>query len=438
MALAVLGHERSRAVAPERARLEHVDAARDQAGASTRGAVESLVEAERLRRHGDRDRADRNDHHRRDHRARDAPANRRQRRKPDQQSTEARPRQRQHQSGPQDRQHAHGDQLLSLIAVVQEHGSEQDHHHRQEPAEDVGVEEHRVDREVRMQVVGDDEARIEDDRLGRVLHEPDDREQHGEGDHQLHTSADELPVPVDAAHQREHQRERDVEEHHLLQRLLEVGRVHRLDPVQHHVQREQSLDPRTEPAALGRRRTAPLPVAVAIAPARWRQRRVRQTPLVLAQRGHDERKRSSCDDDVKRHQQVRRRPARLNRNPERNREHHERRQQPRPPGDRHRDRGDDGQPPAARQRARTTGGDARSCSCGECQMSASSSTGASTSAPSIAPALARSLPASSATATSAAATTTPSFGSGPDRAANAVTPGIILYPVAGCPVQSAA
>ena len=66
-------------------------------------------------------------------------------------------------------------------------------------------------------------------------------------------------------------------------------------------------------------------------------------------------------------------------------------------------------------------------------MSASSSTGASTSAPSIAQARALGVWPSSTTATSSAAAITPAFGSGPDRAANAVTPGIILYPLDACP-----
>ena len=54
--------------------------------------------------------------------------------------------------------------------------------------------------------------------------------------------------PPQPAQQPVQQRERDVEEHHLLQRRLEARRVDRLQPVQHDVDREQPLDP-DRPAA---------------------------------------------------------------------------------------------------------------------------------------------------------------------------------------------
>ncbi len=60
-------------------------------------------------------------------------------------------------------------------------------------------------------------------------------------------------------------------------------------------------------------------------------------------------------------------------------------------------------------------------SCGESQMSVSRSTGESASAPSIAGARTRRSRASSTTAASSATATTPTFGKGPVRAANAIT-----------------
>ena len=75
----------------------------------------------------------------------------------------------------------------------------------------------------------------------------------------------------------------------MLQRLLEVGRVDRLDRVQDDVQRQQPLDP----PARG--------LATASCGARRPPRRERR---------HDERQRARGDDEVQRHEQVRRRAAR--------------------------------------------------------------------------------------------------------------------------------
>ena len=254
-----------------------------------------------------------------------------------------------------------------------------------------------------------------------------------EPDDQHDAALEQLRRPLQPAEQPEEQRERDVEEHHLLQRLLEVRRVHRLDPVENDEEPEQARDPGAEPhgeTASGRRFGLD----------------VRRG--VLCERRDDDRERPGRDDEIQRDEQVRRCGSGLDRDAER--EARSRRAAR---------AASDGGGSGARAAAMTASPTAAPItassgwrwtmwSWGECQMSASSRTGASTSAPSIASARDRGWGTSSEAATMIATPTTPSFGSVPVTAANVVTrgdcregsrqspPTPILYPLGTCPLRS--
>ena len=222
------------------------------------------------------------------------------------------PRQGQQQRRPQDREHRDRDQHRPSPARVQDHRRQQDHHEREEPPEDVRVEEHRVDREVRVQLVGGDQLRVQEDRLGLVLDEPDQREQHRQPGEQREAAPRQPLRPVESAQQAVGERERHVEEHHLLERGRELRRVGRLERVQDHVAGEQPLEP-PDGAVAGRASAGAGGARSQVAWTRWRP---------PPQRGHDERQRAGGDDEVQRHEQVRGDAAGLDRNPERERHDH--------------------------------------------------------------------------------------------------------------------
>ncbi len=121
--------------------------------------------------------------------------------------------------------------------------------------------------------------------------------------------------PVDVAQDREQQRERDVEEDGLLERLVERGRVGGLEGVEHHRAREQ-----------------PLHRAV-------RARRVEA--VAAADPRHGPRERARGDDEVERDEQVRGRSAGLDRDAERQRGERGERQRGAAAGEQQRERHDD-------------------------------------------------------------------------------------------------
>ena len=92
------------------------------------------------------------------------PAQRRQHRQAEAERDQARARQREHQAAPEDRERAHRAELHPRAPVVEQHRGHEDHHQRQVAAEDVGVEEDRVDREVLVQLVLDHQLRADQGR----------------------------------------------------------------------------------------------------------------------------------------------------------------------------------------------------------------------------------------------------------------------------------
>ena len=261
----------------------------------------------------------------------------------------------------------------------QQHARQPDHHQREEAPVDVRVEEQRVDPEVLLDLVGGDHLRVQQQVARLELPEAD----RGEDERQRHerAAAPGQPPrrPLQPAQEREQQRERHVEEHDLLERLRAVLGVDGL-----HARRARS-----RPSAPTRAR----PRARRASPA-WRARQPRDQP----------RQRAGADHDVQRHEQVRGAPARLHRDAERQRGQREPRRAPRA-GARTATPARPSRPaPTAAATSASAPRSRTDSSCGESQISATSSTGVSTSAPSIAHARPRTVRPSTAPAASAAAT----------------------------------
>ena len=104
-----------------------------------------------------------------------------------------------------------------------------------------------------MYVVGGHELGIEEQGLGRVLDEANRGEQQRQCDHGVEARAEHARRELEPGHEPEQQRERDVEEHDLLEGLLEVGRVHGLDAVHDDVEGQQPRHPRPQAGVLCRR-----------------------------------------------------------------------------------------------------------------------------------------------------------------------------------------
>ena len=77
-----------------------------------------------------------------------------------QQRPQAGARQGEHEPAPQDRKNRQRDELRLLPARVEQDRAEEDHDQGEEAAEDVRIEEHRVDREVRVIGVGGDQLGV--------------------------------------------------------------------------------------------------------------------------------------------------------------------------------------------------------------------------------------------------------------------------------------
>ncbi len=142
------------------------------------------------------------------------------------------------------------------------------------------------------------------------------------------TASEKQPVttrarPAHGRQQLEQQHERDVEEGEVLQRLLEVARVERLERVEHHEHDQRELGPA---------RVALEPLA----PFRLRARSSRGRPEALPR----ERQHAGRDHHVQRHEQVGGLAAALERDPERQRDDRQHRQQPWPPVQHRRERHD--------------------------------------------------------------------------------------------------
>ena len=180
LGVAVGPRERARPVALQRLVAEQVDAALEQVVAPAGRRVGALgrvqVQPDRRRRGHDEDRAD-------DQRG-DAdaygparrPARAGQDQQPQQQRGEARLRQRQHEPRHQHREHERDRPDVARPRRPDQHRRQPDHHDRQEAPVDVGVEEQRVDAEVRLELVGGDDLRVQEQVARRVLDEADARE----------------------------------------------------------------------------------------------------------------------------------------------------------------------------------------------------------------------------------------------------------------------
>ena len=142
---------------------------------------------------------------------------------------------------------------------------------------------------------------------------PMPRKDQCQDDRQLQAQPDRLRGPAHRPEQAVEQRERHVEEHHLLERGLERRRVGRLQRVQHDVAGQQPLDPDRPDVGLHR-------VGLGLG------RRG-------AQRGNDVGQGAGRHHEVQRDQQVRGRPSRLDRDAKWQRDDDQRREQPRMGGD---------------------------------------------------------------------------------------------------------
>ena len=100
----------------------------------------------------------------------------------------------------------------------------QEHHQRQIAPEDVRVVEHRVDLEVLVELVGGDQVRIQTQSVCvSSSPEADQGQHHGQGDGHQQTADQQLASPEGEISQpRQQDRERDVEEDLVLERIDEV------------------------------------------------------------------------------------------------------------------------------------------------------------------------------------------------------------------------
>ena len=245
---AVLGLERARAEPPERPSGEQVSPPVTRPARPLEAPFSPWLRPKSSARSRPPRRRARRPPPRRTPRPASRPAQRRERPSPTSSAPRRRPRQRQQQAAPQHASAPHASSCSRRGRRTASSAAQQDHHQRQETAEDVRVVEHRVDDEVRVQIVLRDQLRVEEDRLGRVLDERDDANTSASPTTSCRQRAISCRFHVDAAQQHVEQRERHIEEHHVLERLREVARVGRLDRVQDDVQRQQPLDP-----AAGRR-----------------------------------------------------------------------------------------------------------------------------------------------------------------------------------------
>ena len=270
--------------------------------------------------------------------------------------------------------------------------------------------------------LADDQLRVEEDRLGRVLDEPDDGEQH---ERQRHDDAAGScgsavgPIASGAA----------------ARTSARTGR--RRTPSAAAPSRSRASTPpgcRTAPRT-ARAAARPSP-SLAARPGRprrlparldrgrggWAGKLRSGETFVLAKRRHDERERARRDDDVQRHEQVRRRSTGLDRDPERQRQHGQRRQQPRPP----RVSRPRSQPTTARASTAATSREQRvamnhAAAAASARCRPARAAGASASAPSIAGLQRGRCAASNDRREQRRRTTTPSFGQRSAESASAIT-----------------
>jgi hypothetical protein len=185
-----------------------------------------------------------------------------------------------------------------------------EHDEGEKAAVDVRIEEQRVDAEVGLELVGSDHLGIEQQLALPVLHEADRHERERQPDEHAEAPGEQPRRPLELTQQDEEERERHVEEHDLLERLGDVGRVGGLQGVEHHGARQQALEP-----------------AVA---RRWRR-------VAAEQARHEPGQRSRADHGVERDQEVGGRPSRLDRDTEGNRRDREDGEEPGAAADEHRE-----------------------------------------------------------------------------------------------------
>ena len=284
--------------------------------ASAGGAVDALVESEPPRVDGQGRGADHEHHGREIEHRPSAPAERRQDREAERERDQTRPREREHQAGPEDRERGHCGDLDPRARVVEQHGGHQDHHQREVATEDVLVVEDRVDREVLVQLILAHELRADQEVLRRLLVEADQREDDRQPGRDHEAAHQQLAVPLQVAQQRQQDRERDVEEHLVLEALRKarVRRIQRLQGIEDDEGAEQLLE---------QQRLGP-----------WLPRLTHGSRLGAngLQCRYEPGERGRRDHEIQRHQQVVGGAAGgLNRDSERNRQRGQRRQQPRNP-----------------------------------------------------------------------------------------------------------
>ena len=122
-------------------------------------------------------------------------------------------------------------------------GGDGDHHDHEEAPVDVRVEEQRVDPEVVVELIGGDHLRVQEERLSVVLDEADSREQQGLGDDHPETLEEQAALEAHAAQEQEQQTEGQIEEGEVLGGLPVIGRVARLERVEHDGDQQKAFKP---------------------------------------------------------------------------------------------------------------------------------------------------------------------------------------------------